>query len=102
LVEAAGQTGLAVRAYHRALGYWLDFVSVTIEVDGVPHKCGWGDSFFALPPGRHEVQVSCHWMLARHFGRNALRVEVEQGNVTSIQWTAPLTVLQKGRITRMS
>jgi hypothetical protein len=41
-------------------------------------------------------------MLERHFGRNALTVSVEQGNVTSIQWTAPLTVFQKGTITRMS
>lgn len=102
MAEAALQTGLAVRAYHRPLGYWLDFVSVTIEIDGVPHKCGWGDSFFTLPPGRYEVQVSCRWMLERHFGRNALTVEVEQGNVTSIQWTAPLTAFQKGSITRMS
>jgi len=102
LAEAATQTGLVVRAYHRPLGYWLDLVSVTIEIDGVPHKCGWGDTFFALSPGRYEVQVSCRWMLARHMGRNALTVEVERGDVPSIQWTAPLTVLQKGRITRLS
>jgi hypothetical protein len=102
LTEAAPQTGLAVRAYHRPLGFLLELFSVTIEIDGVPHKCEWGDSFFALPPGRHEVQVSCRWMFARHMGRNALTVEVEQGSAPSIQWTAPLTVFQKGRIARIS
>jgi hypothetical protein len=58
LAEAA-QTGLAVRAYHRPLGY----------------------SFFALPPGRYEIQVSCHWMFTSHMRRSALTVEVEPGSV---------------------
>jgi len=102
LAEASPLTGLAVRAYHRPLGYWLELQSVTIEIDGVPHKCRWGDSFFALPPGRYEVQVSCRWMLARHMGRNALTVEIEKGHVPSIQWTAPPTVFQKGRMVRLS
>ena len=101
MAEAAPQTGLAVWAYHRPLGFSLELFSVTIEIDGVPHKRGWGDWFFALPPGRYEVQVSCRWMFTPHMGRNAVTVEVEQGDVPLIQWTAPLTVFQKGRIARI-
>jgi len=40
-------------------------------------------------------------MFAPHMGRNSLTVEVEPGNVPLIQWTAPLTVFQKGSIARM-
>jgi len=102
LAEAAPQTGLAVWADHRPMGYFLLLFPVTIEIDGVPHKRRWGDSFFALPPGRYEVQVSCRWMFTPHMGRNAITVEVEQGDVPLIQWTAPLIVFQKGRIGRIS
>ena len=32
------QSGIAVRAYHRPLGFLLELVSVIIQVDGTPHK----------------------------------------------------------------
>ena|SRR5664280_3272466 len=98
LAEAALQTGLTVWAYHRPLGFLGGVFPVTIEINGVPHKRMWGDWFFPLPPGRYEVQVSCRWIFTPHMGRNAITVEVEQGDVPLIQWTAPLTVFQKGRI----
>jgi hypothetical protein len=95
------QSGIAVRAYHRPLGFLLELVSVTIQVDGIPHKRRWGDSFFPLPPGRHEVEVWSRWTFFRHYGRNNATVDVNPGVVQWIQWTAPASVFQKGRIDRL-
>lgn len=97
-MSSVPQTGISVRAYHRPLGFLLELVSVTIQVDGIPHKCKWGDTFFPLPPGRHEVEVWSRWSFFRHYGRNDTTVDINQGVVHWIQWTAPATVFQKGRI----
>ena len=95
------QSGIAVRAYHRPLGFLLELVSVIIQVDGTPHKREWGDSFFPLPPGRHEVEVWSRWTFFRHYGRNSTTVDVDPGVVQWIQWTAPASVFQKGRIVHL-
>jgi hypothetical protein len=69
-VPPNAQTGILVRTRIFPLAWILLLVKTTVTVDGVPHALPWGENFFPVTPGQHQVganqQATVGQLLAEH------------------------------------
>jgi hypothetical protein len=90
---ATGRQGIDLRTVFFVLDWTLNFIRTTVIIDGQVHDVPWGEHFFQLEPGRHEVQVSYRYLRASHAGRASIVVDVGEDQVVPVSYRAPRSVL---------
>jgi hypothetical protein len=90
---AGGRQGIDLRTTFFVLDWTLNFTRTTVIIDGQVHDVPWGQHFFQLEPGRHEVQVSYRYLRASHAGKAAIMVDVAAGQVVPVSYRAPRSAL---------
>jgi hypothetical protein len=76
-----------------ALDWTLKFTRTTVTIDGRPHERPWGEHFFALEPGRHELQVSYRYLYVSRAGKASILVDIAPNQAVQILYQAPRSVL---------
>ena len=58
----------------------------------------WGEHFFPLEPGRHQLQVCYRYLHLPAAGNASLDVDVAQHQVVQVSYRAPVGVLWRGGV----
>jgi hypothetical protein len=90
---ATGRQGIDLRTTFFVLDWTLNFTRTTVIIDGQVHDVPWGQHFFQLEPGRHEVRVSYRYLRASHAGKATIMVDVAEDQVVPVSYRAPRSVL---------
>jgi hypothetical protein len=99
MVTAEGDaTGIFVRTKIFFLAFLLLLFKTNVSIDGVTTVLKWGDHFFAVPPGVHEVRVSFRYLFSNQMGEAGMRVDVTAGHTTTVLYRSPLIVFMQGSI----
>ncbi len=89
---APGQ-GIALRTGFFVLDWTLRFTRTTVIIDGHRHQLSWGEQFFPLEPGRHQLQVSYQYLRLSAAGRASIDVVVPPDQVVRVSYQPPKSVL---------
>jgi hypothetical protein len=99
---AAGE-GIEVIGRHNPMQWLLYFTKLTVEVDGQAQPGPWRQQrFVAVPPGQHRVNVFFRYLTAARACEAVLDVQVSPGQVTRLQYRAPIFVTSKGKLRLVS
>ena len=93
-----GATGILVSTKIFPLAFLLLLFKTNISIDGDTSVLKWGDHFFAVPPGAHEVSVSFRYLFSSQTGKATIGVEVVPGRATTILYRSPFLVFMGGTI----
>jgi hypothetical protein len=75
------------------LDWTLNFTRTTVILDGHLHELPWGQHFFPLEPGRHQLQVSYRYLHLSQAGKASVLVDVAENQVIRVSYRAPRSVL---------
>jgi hypothetical protein len=75
------------------LDWTLRFTRTTITVDGHRHELPWGEQYFPLEPGRHQMQVSYPYLRLSEAGNASISIDVAPDEVVQVSYRAPKSVL---------
>lgn len=89
-------TGILVRTKIFPLAFLLLLFKTNVTIDGVTSVLKWGDHFFVVPPGAHEVKVSFRYLFSSRTGEAGLDVEVTPGGTTTVLYRSPFIVFMGG------
>ena len=95
---AAAQTGISVKAAIFPLAFLLLLFKTNVTIDGVNSELAWGEHFFPVAPGRHDVRVSFKYLFWPRMGENGMPVDVVAGQVVRVSYRSPFLVFMKGKI----
>lgn len=85
--------GIALRTGFFRLGWTLRFTRTTVAIDGHSHQLPWGEHFFPVEAGRHQLQVPYQYLRLTAAGRASIDVDVAPGQVLQVSYQAPRSVL---------
>lgn len=85
--------GIALRTGFFRLDWTLRFTRPTVIIDGHRHRLPWGEHFFPVEPGRHQLQVSYRYLRWSAVGRASIDVDVAPDQVVKVSYRAPKSVL---------
>ena len=90
--------GIGLRTGFFAIDWTVRFTRTTVTVDGRPHQLPWGEHFFPLEPGRHQLQVSYRYFRLSAAGHVSLDVDVAPHQVVQVSYRAPIAWLVRGNV----
>jgi hypothetical protein len=93
-----GVTGILVSTKIFPLAFLLLFFKTNVSIDGVTSVLKWGDHFFAVPPGSHEVSVSFRYLFSSQMGQATIGSDVVSGRTTTVLYRSPFLVFMGGSI----
>ena len=91
-------TGILVRTKIFPLALLLLLFKTNVSIDGVTSVLKWGDHFFAVPPGTHEVSVSFRYLFSSQTAKASLTADVVPGRTTTVLYRSPFIVFMSGSI----
>lgn len=91
---ASGQ--IVLNASFFPLAFFLSFCRLTVTVDAISTRAGWGATPITVPPGRHHVRVHVNYLGA--FGPAEEIVPVRPGESVTVHYRAPAIMFLKGAI----
>ena len=97
-VTEDGATGILVSTKIFPLAFLLLLFKTNVLIDGVTSVLKWGDHFFAVPAGTHEVSISFRYLFSSQMGKASMRVEVAPGHTTTVLYRSPFLVFMGGSI----
>jgi hypothetical protein len=86
------QAGLSLKSGFYHLDWTLRFTHPTVIIDGHSEEGVWGECFFSLDPGPHEIEIFYRYLGGRG-GRVCAEIEVAPNRVVSATYRAPNSVL---------
>jgi hypothetical protein len=92
----AAATGIVVRTKIFPLAFLLLLFKTNVTIDGVTSVLPWGDHFFDVSPGVHEVRVSFRYLFSSKTGENGLKTEVLPDRKTTVDYRSPFIVFMGG------
>jgi hypothetical protein len=84
--------GLALRTEYFDLDWPLRFTHPTVIIDDHPEECRWGEDFFPIDPGPHQIEIFYRY-LGKRAGRASLMVDVRPNQVIKASYRTPNSVL---------
>jgi hypothetical protein len=84
--------GLALRTEYLLLDWTLRFTHPTVIIDDHLKECPWGEDFFPLEPGPHQIEIFYRY-LGRRAGRASLVVDVRPNQVITAFYRTPNSIL---------
>jgi hypothetical protein len=88
----AGQ-GLVLRTRFFVLDWTLNCTHPTVTIDGQPREVPWGERFFPLGPGKHQLQVSYKYLGLAQAGKASMEIEVVPDQVVRVSYQTPVSVV---------
>jgi hypothetical protein len=85
--------GINLRTGFFVWDWTLNFTRTTVIIDGRLHELPWGQHFFPLEPGRHQLQVSYRYLRWSRAGQASILVDVAENQVIQVSYRAPRSVL---------
>lgn len=85
--------GIALRTGRFFLDWTLRFTHTTVVIDGQPHELPWGEHFFPLETGPHQVEVSYRYLRLSRAGKASVVIDVAPNQVVRASYRAPTSVL---------
>ncbi|MFZ0249890.1 MAG: hypothetical protein WAL61_08080 [Acidimicrobiales bacterium] len=89
-------TGILVRTKIFPLAFLLLLFKTNVTIDGATSVLRWGDHFFTVPPGAHDVRVSFRYLFSSDMGKASLSVDVVPGRTTTVLYRSPFLVFLGG------
>ena len=84
--------GLALRTGFFHLDWTLRFTHPTVVIDGHSEEGIWGERFFALDPGLHEIEIFYRYLGGRA-GKVSAEIEVAPNQVVCATYRTPNSML---------
>jgi hypothetical protein len=75
------------------LDWTLRFTRTTVTIDGQQHELPWGEQFFSLERGHHQLQVSYRYLHLPAAGNASISVDIAPHQIVQISYRAPRSVL---------
>jgi hypothetical protein len=97
-VPGSDATGILVRTKIFPLAFLLLLFKTNVTVDGATSVLKWGDHFFVVPPGAHEVSVSFRYLFSSQMGATSLGVDVVPGRTTTVLYRSPFILFMGGSL----
>jgi hypothetical protein len=91
--DMPGSPGIALRTRFFVLDWTLNFTRTTVTIDGQRRELPWGEHFFPLAPGEHQLQVSYRYLSLSRAGQASIKVNVAPNEVIHASYQAPKSVL---------
>jgi hypothetical protein len=89
----APSQGIVLRTGFFRLDWTLRFTRTTVTIDGHPSELPWGEHFFPLEPGCHQLQVSYPYLRLSEAGKASTVVDVAPNQVIQASYRARRSVL---------
>ena len=89
-------TGIVVATMIFPLAFLLLLFKTNVTVDGATSLLEWGDHFFSVPPGTHEVRVSFRYLFSKRMAEATRTVEVLPGRTAMVLYRSPFLVFMGG------
>jgi hypothetical protein len=89
--------GISLRTRFFRLDWTLRFTHTTVTIDGHSYERPWGEHYFPLAPGRHQLQVSYPYLRRSQAGKVSIPVDVAPNQVVQAAYRAPKSVLVSSR-----
>jgi len=90
---------IEVTVTHSPLAFIYRLFTPTVEINGKKERRAWGVHLFNLPPGDYEIAVSYPWLFSQECGKNAVRFNLEHGQLKKVTYRAGLIRYLPGKIT---
>jgi len=84
---------------HSPLAFIYRFFTPTIEINGTRERRRWGVHLFNVFPGKYEIAVSYPWLFSRECGKNAVRFDLQPGQMKRVKYCAGLIRYLPGKMT---
>jgi hypothetical protein len=91
--DSGATQGIALRTRFFALDWTLNFTRTAVTIDGHRQELPWGEHFFPLEPGNHQLQVSYQYLRGSRAGKASTQVEIAPDQVIHASYRAPKSVL---------
>lgn len=95
---SAQPTGVSVTMRY----IWFQFLFIIfptmITINGLEHRCRWGETFFPLAPGAYTVEVAFKYFWAVPLGRATSTIQVNPGQVVRLDYRTPWLVYFRGKM----
>jgi hypothetical protein len=88
-----GRQGIVLRTRYFRLDWTLRFTRPTVTVDGHSDRLSWGEHFFPLDVGRHELQVSYPYLRLSEAGKASAVFDVAPNQLVQASYRSPRSVL---------
>src|SRR6266705_2656933 len=85
--------GIILRTGFIVLDWTLNFTRTTVIIDGHLHELPWGQHFFPLEPGRHQLQVFQRYLHLPHARKVSIRVHVAETQAIQYTYRPPRSLL---------
>ena len=85
--------GIAVRTRFFVLDWTLNFTRPIVTIDGQQRELPWGEHFFPVQPGPHQLQVWYPYLRLSRAGRASIQLDVAPNQVVQACYQAPKSVL---------
>jgi hypothetical protein len=85
--------GIVLQTRFFVLDWTLNFTRTTVTIDGQPRKLPWGEHFFPLEPGNHQLQVSYQYTRLSRAGKASIQFDIAPNKVVQASYQAPKSVL---------
>jgi hypothetical protein len=85
--------GIALRTQFFRLDWTVRFTRTTVTIDGQAQELPWGEHFYPLEAGRHQLQVSYQHFPWSQAGKASIEVDVDADQVVQVCYRAPTSVL---------
>ena len=91
--EGPPRQGVLVSTGHFVLDWTLRFTRPTVTLDGHPYQHPWGEHFYPLEPGSHQLQVSYPYLRLSQAGQASAQFDVAPNQVIRASYRTPRSVL---------
>ena len=80
------------------LAFILYMCTPVIEINGEKNARKWGTHSFELAPGEYTVKIYFPYIFMKECGANSIKVNVEAGKITKIDYNMPPLMIAAGTI----
>jgi hypothetical protein len=85
--------GIVLQTRFFLLDWTLRFTRTAVTIDGHRDGLPWGEQFFPLEPGHHQLQVSYRYLRMSAAGNASIKVDVAPHQIIQVSYRAPKSVL---------
>ncbi len=91
-------SGIQLNAKQSFWYFLYQIMPLKVEVDGEPVQARWGQQFYSLAPGQHQISVSwkMYWLIP--VNRGMLDVMVNPGQVVQARYKVRWLWIMKGKL----
>lgn len=91
-IPSAGQ-GVVLHSGFFRLDWTLRFTHTTVTIDDRTYDLPWGEHYFPLEPGSHQLEVSYPYLRLSRAGKASMAIDVSPNQLLRVSYRTPTSVL---------